>query len=145
MDILKLNKMKEIILFFFVLTFSFFIFRFFYFTADDYSNHNKCENSNFVGSSNIIVKFSSTQINENLKILIIQKGGIKKMIRYPAPRGLQLKRYANVPGLLGVKLDEIDFKVYTWGTDPNGTNRYLKKVITSSHFINNYNGYIKMK
>ncbi|PBI82725.1 hypothetical protein BSF41_47330 [Flavobacterium sp. ACN2] len=50
-----------------------------------------------------------------------------------------------IPGLLGVKLDEIDFKVYTWGTDPNGTNRYLKKVITSSHFINNYNGYIKMK
>lgn len=82
MDILKLNKMKKIILFFFVLIFSFFIFRFFYFTADDYSNHNKCENSNFVGSSNIIIKFSDTQINENLKILITQKGGFKKTIRY---------------------------------------------------------------
>ncbi|UPZ14282.1 hypothetical protein [Flavobacterium humidisoli] len=50
-----------------------------------------------------------------------------------------------IPGLLGAKVDEIDFKVYTWDTDPNGNNRYLKKLITSSHFMNNYNGYIKFK
>lgn len=50
-----------------------------------------------------------------------------------------------VPSLLGAKIDEIDFKVYTWGTDPNGSNRYLKKMISSSHFMNNYNGYIKVK
>lgn len=50
-----------------------------------------------------------------------------------------------VPGLLGAQVDEIDFKVYTWGTNPNGSNRYLKKVISSSHFMNNYNGYIKCK
>jgi hypothetical protein len=49
------------------------------------------------------------------------------------------------PGFFGAKKDEIDFKVYTWGTDPNGADRYLKKTITSSHFIKNYNGYIKVK
>jgi hypothetical protein len=50
-----------------------------------------------------------------------------------------------IPGFFGAKKDEIDFKVYTWGTNPNGVNRYLNKTITSSHFMNNYNGYIKVK
>jgi hypothetical protein len=50
-----------------------------------------------------------------------------------------------VPGFFTAKQDEIDFKVYTWGVDPNGTSRYLKKAISSSHFMNNYNGYIKCK
>jgi hypothetical protein len=49
------------------------------------------------------------------------------------------------PGFFVSKKDEIDFKVYTWGTNPNGNNRYLQSVITSSHFMNNYNGYIKVK
>ncbi|WKL48584.1 type VI secretion system tube protein TssD [Flavobacterium pectinovorum] len=49
------------------------------------------------------------------------------------------------PKFLGAKIDEIDFRVYSWGTNPFGTNRYLKKKITSSHFMNNYNGYIKIK
>lgn len=49
------------------------------------------------------------------------------------------------PIYLGSKIDEIDFRVYSWGTNPFGTNRYLKKKITSSHFMNNYNGYIKIK
>lgn len=82
MDILKLNKMKKFILLFLVITFTFYIFRFFYFTAYDYINYNKCENSKFVGFNNVFVKFSGSQINENLKILIIQKEGLKKMIRY---------------------------------------------------------------
>jgi hypothetical protein len=46
---------------------------------------------------------------------------------------------------LGPKLDEVDFRVYSWGTNPFGSDRYLKKKITSSHFMNNYNGYIKIK
>lgn len=50
-----------------------------------------------------------------------------------------------VPSFFGAKKDEIDFKVYTWGTDPNGHVRYLKKKITSNHFMANYNGYIKVK
>ncbi|MXO04612.1 hypothetical protein [Flavobacterium sp. HBTb2-11-1] len=74
--------MKKVILFFLVLTFTFFIFRFVYFTASDYINYNKCENSKFVSSNNIVIKFSNSQVNENLKILIIQKEGLKKMIRY---------------------------------------------------------------
>lgn len=82
MDILKLNKMKKIILFCFVITFAFFIFRFFYFTVYDYIDYDKCENSKFAGSNNIVVKFSGSQINENLKMLIIQKGSSKKIIRY---------------------------------------------------------------
>lgn len=82
MDTLKLNKMKKIISLFGVITFTFFIFRFVYYTASDYINYNKCENSDFVSSSNIVVKFSNSQINENLKILIIKKEGLKKMIRY---------------------------------------------------------------
>jgi len=49
------------------------------------------------------------------------------------------------PKFLGEKIDEIDFRVYSWGTNPFGVNRYLKKKITSSHFISNYNGYIKVK
>lgn len=48
-------------------------------------------------------------------------------------------------GFLGTKQDDIDFRVYTWGTDPNGFNRYLMKPIDSIHFMNNYNGYIKVK
>ncbi|MET3027815.1 hypothetical protein ABXT06_14145 [Flavobacterium sp. UW10123] len=48
-------------------------------------------------------------------------------------------------GIFGAKQDEIDFKVYSWGTDPNGASRYLTKKITSTHFMNNYNGYIKVK
>ncbi|MFV0305725.1 MAG: hypothetical protein ACK5IC_09630, partial [Moheibacter sp.] len=50
-----------------------------------------------------------------------------------------------IPGFFGAKKDEIDFNVYTWGTNPNGVNKYLKKMITSTHFMNNYNGYIKVK
>ncbi|PBI90078.1 hypothetical protein BSF41_17490 [Flavobacterium sp. ACN2] len=50
-----------------------------------------------------------------------------------------------VPGLLGSKVDEIDFSVYSWGTDPFGSSKYLRKKITSNHFMNNYNGYIKAK
>lgn len=50
-----------------------------------------------------------------------------------------------VPGLLGPKVDEIDFNVYSWGTDPFGSSKYLRKTITSNHFMNNYNGYIKVK
>ncbi|WP_149207580.1 hypothetical protein [Flavobacterium johnsoniae] len=50
-----------------------------------------------------------------------------------------------IPGFFTPKQDEIDFKVYTWGTNPNGASRYLKKAISSSHFMNNYNGYIKCK
>jgi len=46
---------------------------------------------------------------------------------------------------LGSKIDEIDFRVYSWGTNPFGPTRYLKKKITSGHFMNNYNGYIKIK
>lgn len=38
-----------------------------------------------------------------------------------------------------------DFHVYSWGTDPYGTGRYLKKPITKGHFIKNYYGYIKLK
>jgi len=49
------------------------------------------------------------------------------------------------PGFFLSKIDEIDFKVYTWGINPNGNNRYLQSVITSAHFMNNYNGYIKVK
>jgi hypothetical protein len=49
------------------------------------------------------------------------------------------------PKFLGSKVDEIDFKVYSWGTNPFGINGYLKKKITSKHFMNNYNGYIKIK
>jgi hypothetical protein len=74
--------MKKIVLLFLIITSTFFIFRFVYFTASDYINYNKCESSKFVSSSNIVVKFSSSQINENLKILVIQKEGLKKMIRY---------------------------------------------------------------
>ncbi|WP_433778164.1 hypothetical protein [Flavobacterium anhuiense] len=50
-----------------------------------------------------------------------------------------------VSGLLGSKVDEIDFNVYSWGTDPFGSSKYLRKTITSNHFMNNYNGYIKAK
>jgi hypothetical protein len=56
----------------------------------------------------------------------------------------------------------LDFSVYSWGTNPNNnqwlvldpkTNkmienkeyRYLKRPITKMHFMNNYNGYIKVK
>lgn len=39
----------------------------------------------------------------------------------------------------------LDFSVYSWGTDPFGNIRYLKKPITKQHFMNNYNGYIKLK
>ncbi|MFC4477654.1 hypothetical protein [Flavobacterium chungangensis] len=49
------------------------------------------------------------------------------------------------PGLFGANQDEIDFNVYTWGTDPFGSSKYLRKKITSNHFMNNYNGYIKLK
>lgn len=49
------------------------------------------------------------------------------------------------PKFLGSKVDEIDFKVYSWGTNPFGSSRYLKKKIASKHFMNNYNGYIKIK
>lgn len=48
-------------------------------------------------------------------------------------------------GIFGAKQDEIDFKVYSWATDPFGSIRYLRKNITSNHFMNNYNGYIKVK
>jgi hypothetical protein len=40
---------------------------------------------------------------------------------------------------------ELDFSVYTWGTEPFGTTRYLKAPISKKHFINNYNGYVKGK
>lgn len=49
------------------------------------------------------------------------------------------------PKFLGVNVDEIDFKVYSWGTNPFGNTRYLRKKITSNHFMSNYNGYIKVK
>ena len=42
-------------------------------------------------------------------------------------------------------IDEIDFNVYSWGTDPFGSSKYLRKKITSNHFMANYNGYIKVK
>jgi hypothetical protein len=48
-------------------------------------------------------------------------------------------------GFFGAKQDEIDFNVYSWGTDPFGPIRYLRKRITSNHFMANYNGYIKIK
>lgn len=50
-----------------------------------------------------------------------------------------------VPKFLGKTIDEIDFSVYSWGTDPFGGTRYLKNKITSNHFMANYNGYIKLK
>jgi len=40
---------------------------------------------------------------------------------------------------------ELDFSVYTWGTEPFGTTKYLKAPISKKHFINNYNGYVKVK
>jgi hypothetical protein len=49
------------------------------------------------------------------------------------------------PKFLGSKVDEIDFSVYSWGTNPFGSTRYLKRKITSNHFMSNYNGYIKIK
>ena len=56
----------------------------------------------------------------------------------------------------------LDFRVYTWGTDPNNNEflilnkktgkteenskyHFLKRPITKRHFMNNYNGYIKVK
>lgn len=60
------------------------------------------------------------------------------------------------------KIDYLyDFRVYSWGTNPfddrefvknektkkdvkNANHRYLKKPITIEHFMNNYNGYIKV-
>ena len=37
------------------------------------------------------------------------------------------------------------FLEHILNTNPFGPARYLKKKITSSHFMNNYNGYIKIK
>ena len=56
----------------------------------------------------------------------------------------------------------LDFRLYSWGTNPNNNDfiilnkktkkpeenfeyRYLKRPITKTHFMNNYNGYIKIK
>lgn len=46
-----------------------------------------------------------------------------------------------VPGVFGSKRDEVMFKVYSWGSN----TQYLSKPISWSHFVMNYNGYIKMK
>jgi hypothetical protein len=40
---------------------------------------------------------------------------------------------------------DLDFLVYTWGTSPFESKRYLKKPISKNHFMNNYNGYVKIK
>jgi hypothetical protein len=62
----------------------------------------------------------------------------------------------------GRTVHRLDFRVYSWGTNPNGDKalilntktgkmeenveyRYLKRPITKTHFMNNYNGYIKIK
>lgn len=49
------------------------------------------------------------------------------------------------PSFFKADIDEMDFNVYSWGTDPFGANKYLRKKITSNHFMANYNGYIKVK
>jgi hypothetical protein len=62
----------------------------------------------------------------------------------------------------GRAVHRLDFRVYSWGTNPNNDTalilntktgkmeenveyRYLKRPITKTHFMNNYNGYIKIK
>ncbi len=45
------------------------------------------------------------------------------------------------PGFFTAKKDEINFSVFTWGTK----GQYLRKPITSTHFIHNYYGFIKVK
>lgn len=37
------------------------------------------------------------------------------------------------PNFFKADIDEIDFNVYSWGTDPFGSFRYLRKKITSNH------------
>jgi hypothetical protein len=39
----------------------------------------------------------------------------------------------------------LDFRVYSYGTNPFDTSRYLKRPISVNHFMNNYNGYVKVK
>jgi hypothetical protein len=45
----------------------------------------------------------------------------------------------------GQVMHQLDFSVYTWGTNPFDTARYLKRPISKNHFMNNYNGYVKIK
>lgn len=45
------------------------------------------------------------------------------------------------PGFFSAKKDEINFSVFTWGTK----GQYLKQPITSTHFVHNYYGFIKVK
>ena len=40
---------------------------------------------------------------------------------------------------------QLDFSVYTWGTNPSDVSGYLKAPISKTHFMNNYNGYVKVK
>ncbi|MFS1520067.1 hypothetical protein BWK63_12945 [Flavobacterium covae] len=62
----------------------------------------------------------------------------------------------------GKNVEMLDFRVYSWGTNPNNDiplvldkksgrmventeHRYLKNPISKTHFMNNFNGYIKVK
>jgi hypothetical protein len=40
---------------------------------------------------------------------------------------------------------QLIFDVYTWGSNPLDKSRYLKRPMSKQHFMNNYNGYIKVK
>lgn len=50
-------------------------------------------------------------------------------------------RWDYEPGFFTSKKDEVTFKVYTWGSN----TEYLSAPITWTHFMMNYNGYIKVK
>lgn len=56
----------------------------------------------------------------------------------------EIKKIQNLDGN-GNIFYTFDFSVYSWGTNPFGKTKYLKKLININQFIRNYYGYIKCK
>ncbi|MDR2205210.1 MAG: hypothetical protein LBE36_03510 [Flavobacteriaceae bacterium] len=102
-----------------------------------------------------IIKDINKQIEDGFKLILLVDSDL---IKYDEDNILNLFEWEYHWVVLESPIEEIqnlnangeifptfDFRVYSWGSNPFGKYRFLRKPITAGHFIKNYYGYIKMK